>query len=175
MVATGLTISDRKLFADDAGDLFFTQDWTSSSCRTDHGPRVVGAGAGAAVSPNGFVAAQTKGARRVLLYDPSGASRRIPGMPYNYLLARAWTAPANVVILNPTSGASGYYSIGVVPAGTTTYTSLLEPDAVVALDHEGVLSGCRPPRGATPRSRNTGSCVEDTRVTRSGTGPRRAR
>lgn len=164
VVATGLTISDRKLFADDAGDLFFTQDWTV--VELPHGSRttrVVGAGAVAAVSPDGFVAAQTKGAD-VLLYDPSGASRRIPGMPYNYLLAKAVDSAGNVVILNPTSGASGYYSIGVVPAGTTTYTSLLEPDAVVALDHEGVLSGLQTATWCNAPSRNTGSCVEDTRV-----------
>lgn len=149
VVATGLPVPHGPLYADDAGDLFFTQ--YRSVLELPHGSSTVktaGAGSVAAVSPNGWVVAQTP-STNVLVYDPSGAQPSISGTPYNYLIPFGVDTAGDVYFSNPAPDGSGSYTIGVVPAGSTTYTSLLASDVTVALTRDGTLVALRTASGDT--------------------------
>ncbi|WP_141718761.1 fibronectin type III domain-containing protein [Curtobacterium sp. ER1/6] len=164
VVATGVSVAGRALLADDAGDLFFTQSW--SIIELPHGSattRTVGPGDVVAVSPNGWLTAQTKSAA-VLVYDPSGVWQSIPGGVYNYLVALGVDTSGNVYIRNRSTGGSGYFSVDVAPSGSSSLTSLLEPDGVVALSRTDVLSALRTTTWCAAPSRASGSCTPDTRV-----------
>lgn len=164
VVATGVTVDGRSLFADHAGDLFFTHDW--AILELPHGSvttRTVGAGAVVSVSPDGHVAAQAKAAN-VLAYEPSGAGRSVPAAPYEYLHVLGVDDAGAVYVRNSSTGASGYSSVDVAPGGSTTLTTLLGPDVTVALSQTGVLSGLQPVKWCNAPSRASGSCIPDTRV-----------
>lgn len=164
VVASGLSSGVSTLDADDAGDLFFTQDWTV--VELPHGSstiRTVGAGYATAVGPTGVVAAQVKGPD-LLVYPPAGTSYRIEAGPASYLSAFGVDAAGNVYLNNRSTGASGYATDGVVPAGTSDYTALVTPDAAVALAHDGDLSALQTAAWCNRPAENDGSCVPDTRV-----------
>jgi hypothetical protein len=148
VVATGLPASSGVLYADDAGDVFFTQNKTVFEL--PHGSsttRPVGPGIVAAVSPNGWVVAQTP-STNVLVYDPSGVQHSISGTPYFYLIPIGVDSAGDVYFRNPTPDGSGY-TVGVVPTGSATYTSLLTPEVTVAVTHDGALTALQTAAGDT--------------------------